>query len=126
MRLTREKTVRLSHRIIDFLVSSPDVDFVEDRHHPPGNRHHYYRVAESRSPGGHRSPRQNRLAEKRNPRRQRRVGHPLPQILRRGPETHGRSRSPNPLNTVILATPAKKSARQKNRAPDVKTFNCQL
>src|SRR5580658_9419447 len=31
MRLTREKTVRLSHRIIDFLVSSPDVDFVEDR-----------------------------------------------------------------------------------------------
>ncbi len=31
MRLSREKTVRLSHRIIDFLVSSPDVDFVEDR-----------------------------------------------------------------------------------------------
>jgi len=31
MRLSREKTVRLSHRIIDFLVSSPQVDFVEDR-----------------------------------------------------------------------------------------------
>ena len=31
MRLSREKTVRLSHRIIDFLVSSNDVDFVEDR-----------------------------------------------------------------------------------------------
>jgi hypothetical protein len=31
MRLSREKTVRLSHRIIDFLVSSPAVDFVEDR-----------------------------------------------------------------------------------------------
>jgi len=31
MRLTREKTVRLSHRIIDFLVASPEVDFVEDR-----------------------------------------------------------------------------------------------
>jgi uncharacterized protein len=31
MRLSREKTVRLSHRVIDFLVSSPDVDFVEDR-----------------------------------------------------------------------------------------------
>ena len=31
MRLTREKTVRLSHRIVDFLVSSADVDFVEDR-----------------------------------------------------------------------------------------------
>jgi uncharacterized protein len=31
MRLTREKTVRLSHKIIDYLVSSPDVDFVEDR-----------------------------------------------------------------------------------------------
>jgi len=31
MRLTREKTVRISHRIIDFLVSSPDVDFIEDR-----------------------------------------------------------------------------------------------
>src|SRR5271154_4890315 len=31
MRLTREKTVRLSHRIIDFLVSSNEVDFVEDR-----------------------------------------------------------------------------------------------
>jgi uncharacterized protein len=31
MRLTREKTVRLSHRIVDFLVSSGDVDFVEDR-----------------------------------------------------------------------------------------------
>ena len=31
MRLSREKTVRLSHRIIDFLVSSPEVDFIEDR-----------------------------------------------------------------------------------------------
>ena len=31
MRLTREKTVRLSHRIVDFLVSSADTDFVEDR-----------------------------------------------------------------------------------------------
>ena len=31
MRLSREKTVRLSHRVIDFLVASPDVDFVEDR-----------------------------------------------------------------------------------------------
>jgi len=31
MRLTREKTVRLSHRIIDLLVSDADVDFVEDR-----------------------------------------------------------------------------------------------
>ena len=31
MRLTREKTVRISHRIIDLLVSNPEVDFVEDR-----------------------------------------------------------------------------------------------
>jgi uncharacterized protein len=31
MRLSREKTVRISHRVIDFLVSSPDVDFIEDR-----------------------------------------------------------------------------------------------
>jgi hypothetical protein len=31
MRLTREKTVRLSHLLIEFLVASPDVDFVEDR-----------------------------------------------------------------------------------------------
>jgi len=31
MRLTREKTVRLSHRIIELLVSIEDVDFVEDR-----------------------------------------------------------------------------------------------
>ncbi len=31
MRLSREKTVRLSHRIIDFLVSTPEVDFVEGR-----------------------------------------------------------------------------------------------
>jgi len=31
MRLTREKTVRLSHIIIDVLVSSDDVVFVEDR-----------------------------------------------------------------------------------------------
>ena len=31
MRLSREKTVRISHRIIDFLVSSSAVDFVEDR-----------------------------------------------------------------------------------------------
>lgn len=31
MRLTREKTVRLSHRIIELLVSLEDVDFVEDR-----------------------------------------------------------------------------------------------
>ena len=32
MRLSREKTVRLSHRVIDFLVSSSEVDFIEDRH----------------------------------------------------------------------------------------------
>ena len=31
MRLSREKTVRLSHRVLDFLVASPDVDFIEDR-----------------------------------------------------------------------------------------------
>jgi uncharacterized protein len=31
MRLTREKTVRLSHKVTDLLVASPDVDFVEDR-----------------------------------------------------------------------------------------------
>ena len=31
MRLSREKTIRLSHRIIDFLVSSTEVDFAEDR-----------------------------------------------------------------------------------------------
>ena len=31
MRLTREKTIRLSHRIIDFLAASSDVDFAEDR-----------------------------------------------------------------------------------------------
>jgi hypothetical protein len=31
MRLTREKTVRLSHRIIDLLVSVEDLDFIEDR-----------------------------------------------------------------------------------------------
>jgi hypothetical protein len=31
MRLSREKIVRISHRIIDHLVGSEDVDFVEDR-----------------------------------------------------------------------------------------------
>ena len=31
MRLSREKTVRLSHRVIDSLVANPDVDFIEDR-----------------------------------------------------------------------------------------------
>ena len=31
MRLTREKAVRISHRIIDLLVTLPDVDFIEDR-----------------------------------------------------------------------------------------------
>jgi len=31
MRLSREKTVRLSHRIIDELVKMDDVEFVEDR-----------------------------------------------------------------------------------------------
>ena len=31
MRLSREKIVRLSHRVTDQLVSSDDVDFVEDR-----------------------------------------------------------------------------------------------
>ncbi|MFY9752535.1 MAG: DUF507 family protein [Candidatus Acidiferrales bacterium] len=31
MRLSREKTVRLSHQIVDYLVSDPSVDFVEDR-----------------------------------------------------------------------------------------------
>ncbi len=31
MRLSREKTVRLSHKILEVLVSSPGVDFIEDR-----------------------------------------------------------------------------------------------
>lgn len=31
MRLSREKTVRVSHRIVDYLVSAPNVDFIEDR-----------------------------------------------------------------------------------------------
>jgi uncharacterized protein len=31
MRLTREKTIRLSHVITDLLVSSKDVEFIEDR-----------------------------------------------------------------------------------------------
>jgi hypothetical protein len=31
MRLTREKTMRLSHAITDVLVSSQEVEFVEDR-----------------------------------------------------------------------------------------------
>ena len=31
MRLTREKTIRLSHIITDLLVASEDVEFVEDR-----------------------------------------------------------------------------------------------
>ncbi len=31
MRLSREKTIRLSHVILGVLVSSEDVDFVEDR-----------------------------------------------------------------------------------------------
>ena len=31
MRLSREKTVRISHKVIDLLVSLPDVDFIEDR-----------------------------------------------------------------------------------------------
>jgi hypothetical protein len=31
MRLTREKTVRLSHLVTDVLVASDDVEFIEDR-----------------------------------------------------------------------------------------------
>ena len=31
MRLTREKTIRLSHIITDLLVASEDVEFIEDR-----------------------------------------------------------------------------------------------
>lgn len=31
MRLSREKTVRLSHQITDVLVSSDDVEFIDDR-----------------------------------------------------------------------------------------------
>ena len=31
MRLSREKTVRLSHRTIDLLAANPAVDFIEDR-----------------------------------------------------------------------------------------------
>ena len=31
MRLTREKTVRISHQLIDLLVQSNDVEFIEDR-----------------------------------------------------------------------------------------------
>jgi hypothetical protein len=31
MRISREKIVRLSHKIMDVLVASDDVDFIEDR-----------------------------------------------------------------------------------------------
>jgi len=31
MRLSREKVVRLSHKVIDHLVGSDDVDFIDDR-----------------------------------------------------------------------------------------------
>jgi hypothetical protein len=31
MRLSREKVLRLSHQILDLLVSSDDVEFIEDR-----------------------------------------------------------------------------------------------
>ena len=31
MRLTREKIVRISHQIVDLLVQSEDVEFIEDR-----------------------------------------------------------------------------------------------
>lgn len=31
MRLTREKIVRISHQVVDHLVASEDVEFVEDR-----------------------------------------------------------------------------------------------
>jgi len=31
MRLTREKVVRISHQLIDLLVQSNDVEFIEDR-----------------------------------------------------------------------------------------------
>jgi hypothetical protein len=31
MRLSREKVVQLSHAVVDHLVSSDDVDFIEDR-----------------------------------------------------------------------------------------------
>ena len=31
MRLSREKVVRISHQILDLLVQSNDVDFIEDR-----------------------------------------------------------------------------------------------
>jgi len=31
MRLTREKVVRLSHRLIDHLVKAQDLEFIEDR-----------------------------------------------------------------------------------------------
>jgi hypothetical protein len=31
MRLTREKVVRISHQLIELLVQSNDVDFIEDR-----------------------------------------------------------------------------------------------
>jgi len=31
MRLSREKVIRLSHKVVDHLVASDDVDFIEDR-----------------------------------------------------------------------------------------------
>ena len=34
MRLTREKVVRISHQIVDLLVQSNEVEFVEDRDGP--------------------------------------------------------------------------------------------
>ena len=90
MRLTREKTIRLSHIITDLLVASEDVEFIEDR---DTIRQKTVQILQDLLKEEEAVDAEVRkkisFAEEGNPRGKRRVGRALPQILRRRDAPHG-------------------------------------
>src|SRR5258708_32737370 len=59
------------------------------RHHPSKDIADYSGIAQGRRSGGRGNSQENHLPEKGSPRRKRRVGPPLPQILCGGDASHG-------------------------------------
>ena len=91
MRLSREKTVRLSHRIIDFLVTVDDLDFVEDR---DTIRQEIVTILQELLKQEEQVDTEVRAKiasqKKEIPRRQRRMGHSIPPLLFGIAQAHGR------------------------------------
>ena len=101
MRLTREKTIRLSHIITDLLVASDDVEFIEDRDTIRQKTVQILQELLKEEEAVDAEVRKKiSVAEKGNPRRKRRMGPALSQVLRGRDAPHG-CRPPPPVSQLI-------------------------